>query len=59
MNREKNTMHIYEIFLYTVHDDGLPGFHSIPKSNVNLVSTSVTMTAKGELHALDAFIDTQ
>jgi hypothetical protein len=39
MNTEKNIVYIYEIVLYTVHDDGPPGFHRIPKNNGDLVST--------------------
>ena len=30
-------MHIYETVLYTVHDDGVAGFHRIPKNNGDLV----------------------
>jgi hypothetical protein len=36
---ENNVTHIYEIVLYAVHDDGLLGFHRIPKNNGDPVST--------------------
>ena len=55
MNTEKNIIHIYEIFLYTILDDGLPGFHTIPKNNENLVSTCVTTTRERRISCAGRF----